>query len=56
MNAPDVFKKVQLVEAVAMLEQYHGQKVKENGAGLHKSVSVQAAETRGGGREHGGLL
>ena len=32
--APDVFEEVQLVEAVAMLEQNHWQKIKENGAGL----------------------
>jgi predicted protein tyrosine phosphatase len=32
--APDVFEEVQLVEAVAVLEQNHRQKIKENGAGL----------------------
>ncbi len=42
---PDVFEKVQLVEAVTMLEQDHRQKIQENGAGLIKSIRMQALET-----------
>jgi len=34
ISAPDVFEEVQLVEAVAVLEQNHWQKVKKNGARL----------------------
>ncbi len=41
---PDVFEKVQLVEAVTMLEQDHRQKIQENGAGLINSIRMQALE------------
>ena len=42
---PDVFEKVQLIEAVTVLEQDHRQKIQENGAGLVKGIRVQAQET-----------